>query len=500
MIQDVDIPLEHAPEFLDFFQREIGIVPVWICPIGAARRSRFPLYPVGPRRAVRQFRLLGRVRTREAHPRRALQPPDRAQGDAARRHQVALLGQLLLARGVRRATAARPTRAQGEVRPGGALSRPLREVRAAALRSCRERGVRGPGALGKSAGTTSVGSPCRGPNSSTALPRDEARAPPRTLPHCCQGFSLAASPPHSRSPRSSRCRQPPGAEDRGRRRRHVDRSALLQPVPEQQHRRAHLRQARADGSRLADDPGPRDVVEGDRRHDLGVQAAQGRQVPRRQRAHRRGRRVLDRPRAAVPNSPGPFSRVHEGDRRQGDRRSRTRSASSTRRRIRSRRTTCRRSTSCRRRSRPAPRPRTSTRARRRSAAAATSSSATSTATASSSCATTPTGARSRRWDKVTFRIIKNEPARVAALLSGDVDAIEQPPTADLARHQGRPAVHASRRSLAPRDLLQLRPPRARRARSSPARTASRSTRIRCSTCACATRSRRRSTARRSPSA
>jgi peptide/nickel transport system substrate-binding protein len=37
------------------------------------------------------------------------------------------------------------------------------------------------------------------------------------------------------------------------------------------------------------------------------------------------------------------------------------------------------------------------------------------------------------WQKVTFKIIKNEAARVAALLSGDVDAIEQPPTADLAR-------------------------------------------------------------------
>src|SRR4029453_3671168 len=31
------------------------------------------------------------------------------------------------------------------------------------------------------------------------------------------------------------------------------------------------------------------------------------------------------------------------------------------------------------------------------------------------------------WDNVTFKIIKNESARVAALLSGDVDAIEQPP-------------------------------------------------------------------------
>jgi peptide/nickel transport system substrate-binding protein len=42
------------------------------------------------------------------------------------------------------------------------------------------------------------------------------------------------------------------------------------------------------------------------------------------------------------------------------------------------------------------------------------------------------------WQNVTFKIIKNEPARVAALLSGDVDAIEQPPTADLARIKSDP--------------------------------------------------------------
>jgi peptide/nickel transport system substrate-binding protein len=40
------------------------------------------------------------------------------------------------------------------------------------------------------------------------------------------------------------------------------------------------------------------------------------------------------------------------------------------------------------------------------------------------------------YEKVTFKIIKNEAARMAALLSGDVDAIEQPPTADLARIKG----------------------------------------------------------------
>jgi len=37
------------------------------------------------------------------------------------------------------------------------------------------------------------------------------------------------------------------------------------------------------------------------------------------------------------------------------------------------------------------------------------------------------------WDKVQFKIIKNEAARVAALLSGDVDAIENVPTQDLVR-------------------------------------------------------------------
>ena len=37
------------------------------------------------------------------------------------------------------------------------------------------------------------------------------------------------------------------------------------------------------------------------------------------------------------------------------------------------------------------------------------------------------------WDHVVFRIITSDPARTAALLSGDVDAIEQVPTADLPR-------------------------------------------------------------------
>jgi FAD/FMN-containing dehydrogenase len=47
VIQDVDIPIERACEFYEFFDREIGIRPVWVCPIGVGQeRSEYPLYPM----------------------------------------------------------------------------------------------------------------------------------------------------------------------------------------------------------------------------------------------------------------------------------------------------------------------------------------------------------------------------------------------------------------------------------------------------------------------
>ena len=47
VIQDVDIPVERAAEFLPWLLREIGIVPIWICPIrGSPGERRFPLYPL----------------------------------------------------------------------------------------------------------------------------------------------------------------------------------------------------------------------------------------------------------------------------------------------------------------------------------------------------------------------------------------------------------------------------------------------------------------------
>lgn len=49
VIQDVDIPIAAALDFLAFLLREIGILPIWICPVrGPAPEARFTLYPLVP--------------------------------------------------------------------------------------------------------------------------------------------------------------------------------------------------------------------------------------------------------------------------------------------------------------------------------------------------------------------------------------------------------------------------------------------------------------------
>lgn len=69
LIQDVDIPIGNAARFLDFFQREIGVAPVWICPIvGTARAGEFPLYPMRPRQLYANFGFWDVVRRAVRYP------------------------------------------------------------------------------------------------------------------------------------------------------------------------------------------------------------------------------------------------------------------------------------------------------------------------------------------------------------------------------------------------------------------------------------------------
>ena len=233
--------------------------------------------------------------------------------------------------------------------------------------------------------------------------------------------------------------------------------------------------------------------------DLGVQAAQGRQVPRRQRADRRGRRVLDRPRRADPEQPGAVRRLHQGDHGQADRRSvhdplQDRGAASADA------------------ERPVDDLHRQQEGRDRRATEDFNSGKATIGSGRYKFVRYANGDRvelvrnDAYWgdkaplDKVTFRIIKNEAARVAALLSGDVDAIEQPPIADLAARQVRSELHGELEDLAPGHLLQLRPPRSREpVRHRQGRQAA-GEEPAAATCACAARSARRSTARRSPTA
>ena len=68
VIQDVDIPLERAAQFLRFYAEHIGLWPQWICPIGPQPHSgRFSLYPVRSGGYV-NFGFWDVKRTRDAHP------------------------------------------------------------------------------------------------------------------------------------------------------------------------------------------------------------------------------------------------------------------------------------------------------------------------------------------------------------------------------------------------------------------------------------------------
>jgi FAD/FMN-containing dehydrogenase len=48
VIQDIEVPVERLAEFLDFFDREIGISPVWLCPLKLRSSTQWPLYPLEP--------------------------------------------------------------------------------------------------------------------------------------------------------------------------------------------------------------------------------------------------------------------------------------------------------------------------------------------------------------------------------------------------------------------------------------------------------------------
>jgi FAD/FMN-containing dehydrogenase len=48
VVQDVELPVGRTADFLDLFHREVGITPVWLCPLRLRSSQAWPLYPLVP--------------------------------------------------------------------------------------------------------------------------------------------------------------------------------------------------------------------------------------------------------------------------------------------------------------------------------------------------------------------------------------------------------------------------------------------------------------------
>ena len=49
VVQDIEVPVDRLAEFLEFFHREVGIEPIWVCPLQQRNRDvRWPLYEFDP--------------------------------------------------------------------------------------------------------------------------------------------------------------------------------------------------------------------------------------------------------------------------------------------------------------------------------------------------------------------------------------------------------------------------------------------------------------------
>ncbi len=61
VVQDVEIPVERGAEFLRFFQENVGMSPVWMCPLRLRDERVWPLYPLKPGEVYVNFGFWGTV-------------------------------------------------------------------------------------------------------------------------------------------------------------------------------------------------------------------------------------------------------------------------------------------------------------------------------------------------------------------------------------------------------------------------------------------------------
>jgi len=61
VIQDVEIPVERSAEFHEFFAADVGMSPVWLCPLRLRSDRAWPLYPLAPESTYVNFGFWGNV-------------------------------------------------------------------------------------------------------------------------------------------------------------------------------------------------------------------------------------------------------------------------------------------------------------------------------------------------------------------------------------------------------------------------------------------------------
>jgi FAD/FMN-containing dehydrogenase len=61
VIQDVEIPVGRGAEFLRFFAADVGMSPVWLCPLRLRSDQAWPLYPLAPGEVYVNFGFWGTV-------------------------------------------------------------------------------------------------------------------------------------------------------------------------------------------------------------------------------------------------------------------------------------------------------------------------------------------------------------------------------------------------------------------------------------------------------
>jgi len=61
VVQDVEIPVEESASFLSYFLTEVGMSPVWMCPLRLRGDMTWPLYPMQPGQVYVNFGFWGTV-------------------------------------------------------------------------------------------------------------------------------------------------------------------------------------------------------------------------------------------------------------------------------------------------------------------------------------------------------------------------------------------------------------------------------------------------------